>query len=279
MSHTTHRGKLIAFINQNGGCGKTSLAVHAAAWLSEDKADKNVRPPNVAAMDCDPQAAAGRWLGRAAPGLQVFSPITSADVLATVQAVLPHVDFLVADSQPGLDAPALKLAELADVIVMPILPSGVNLDGTAQAIATLEAIGIFQKKPAVAVIAALNMTDPRSAQTRIARQRMADLGIATAATSIGLRTIFRAGYDRGAVVWKLPKLNAGYTAPARLARGELDALFSEILQTINGATHGWNSNSNGFGKLTAGGDGEHASQEGGADGQDDLAGERERVAA
>lgn len=212
----------LCFLAQNGGAGKSTLSVHFAAWLAE-------RGYNVAVFDSDPQACTSTWLSRAAPGLKVFTPIEAAEIQRIHAEVSPHLDVLVADTKPGLDSAARAIAKLSDRVLMPIIPSGINLTGTEQAIATLDRMGLFAEKGDDFCVALLNMVNERSAQTDKARRRMKMLGVKLAEKHLGYRLIYREAYNVGAVVWKMRDVNPTHTQPARLASEELHELFQEIV--------------------------------------------------
>ncbi|MEM8784202.1 MAG: ParA family protein, partial [Planctomycetota bacterium] len=57
---------IYAVINQKGGAGKTTLAVHLAVWLHD-------RGHRVAFVDNDPQASASGWIAAAEPGITLRS--------------------------------------------------------------------------------------------------------------------------------------------------------------------------------------------------------------
>ena len=60
---------IIAIANTKGGVGKTTLAVHLAAWLHE-------KGYSVILADCDTQRSASEWVRQAAPGIRAISSTT-----------------------------------------------------------------------------------------------------------------------------------------------------------------------------------------------------------
>ena len=61
---TRPTARLIALVNQKGGCGKTTTAVNLAACLAVSKR-------RVLLVDLDPQANATVSLGNSQPGLTI----------------------------------------------------------------------------------------------------------------------------------------------------------------------------------------------------------------
>ncbi|HSZ58643.1 MAG TPA: ParA family protein [Tepidisphaeraceae bacterium] len=216
--------QLLTVLNQSGGCGKTTAAVHLACWLAE-------RNANVAFIDADPQARSTHWLKRAAPGILCLPAIEAGEVHDAVERLKAGDDLtVIADAKPGLDGAALELLKLSDRVYMPIVPSEINLDSTAQALATMKALEV--RKP---VVLYLSIVDPGGEATR-ARLRLAELaresggpGVTAAAASIGRRMVFRAAYSHGTVAWRMKAVSSSWSNPAKLACAELDALFTEIL--------------------------------------------------
>ena len=213
---------LIALLNQNGGCGKSTMAVHLAAHLAE-------RGYNVAVMDCDGQAASKRWLALAAPGITVFDPMKPDEIERTYAAYAPHLDVVIADTPPTLGPVALKLAKLADHILMPIKPSPINQEGTEQAIAVIARTGGFKGKGPDYAWAFMTMVNSAAASLKRCRLHMAMLGVGCATATIGQRETYITARHHGVVVGKLRDVNPIYTAGARIAQAELEAVFSEIL--------------------------------------------------
>ncbi len=127
-------GTIVAVANQKGGVGKTTLAVHLAAWLAR-------RGRRVVVVDADPQGNATSWLLGDLPeasGLYnvLVARRTLRDELVEVPAwgvrLLPGhwetgeaITFLVAAHRP-LDTAAKALAPLrhmADYILLDMPPS------------------------------------------------------------------------------------------------------------------------------------------------------------
>jgi chromosome partitioning protein len=129
----THAHNLV-FANEKGGTGKSTTAVHVAVALA-------TMGHRVAALDLDTrQATFARYLdNRAAtmrrrgvdlvmPGYAIATATTPDAIVAEIEALRGHNDFVVVDT-PGRDDPVARAAiTTADTLVTPINDSFVDLD-------------------------------------------------------------------------------------------------------------------------------------------------------
>lgn len=120
-------GKVITIAQQKGGSGKTTLAVNLAVALS--RAGKTV-----ALLDTDPQGSLGRWfmarrerLGEA--GME-FSTASAWGVSYECEKLRKVVDFVIIDTPPKVDADLRPALREADLILIPVASSHVDLWAT-----------------------------------------------------------------------------------------------------------------------------------------------------
>ncbi|MGL5804586.1 MAG: AAA family ATPase, partial [Xenococcaceae cyanobacterium] len=119
---------VISFINQKGGCSKSTTSVHFAWWLASKKNQK------VLLVDADAQRSSSQWL----EGME--SKISCA-VLSSPDELLEQIPELADDYQEiVIDGPA-SLAEntrailfRSDVAIVPVQPTGVDLRSATDAI-------------------------------------------------------------------------------------------------------------------------------------------------
>ncbi len=120
-------GKVITVAQQKGGAGKTTLAVNLATMLLR-------QGRTVALLDTDPQGSLGRWfmtrreaLGDA--GLE-FSTSSAWGVSYEVEKLKKQVDVIIIDTPPKVDSDLRPALREADVILVPIAASLVDLWAT-----------------------------------------------------------------------------------------------------------------------------------------------------
>jgi len=108
---------IISFLNQKGGVGKTTLAIHIADSLS--RKDKKVL-----LVDADPQASALDWAENSENGNR-FSVVglpkkTLRNELRNIEA---DYDYIVVDGPPRVHEIAMAAIAASDLIVIPVQPS------------------------------------------------------------------------------------------------------------------------------------------------------------
>lgn len=126
----------IIVLNPKGGSGKTTLATNLAASF----AASGQRP---ALMDLDPQASSMRWLSKRPEGREPVYGIAgferSAGVTRSWQLRVPQdCDPLIIDTPAALESQGFaEITRGADVILVPVMPSDIDIHAAAKSIADL----------------------------------------------------------------------------------------------------------------------------------------------
>ncbi len=126
----------IVVLNSKGGSGKTTVATNLAACFA-------ARGAHAALMDCDAQGSSARWLRKRSEerprvhGIVAFE--RSSSVTRTWQLrVPPECEHLVVDTPAGIAAQSLpELTRGASAILVPVMPSEIDIHATAKCIADL----------------------------------------------------------------------------------------------------------------------------------------------
>jgi chromosome partitioning protein len=120
-------GKVITIAQQKGGSGKTTLAVNLAVALSR-------MGHSVALLDTDPQGSLGRWfllrrdrLGAA--GME-FSTASAWGVSYECEKLRKTHDIVIVDTPPKVDADLRPALREADLVLIPVAASHVDLWAT-----------------------------------------------------------------------------------------------------------------------------------------------------
>ena len=196
----------IAVINAKGGSGKTTLALHLAVAAVQDGR-------NVAVVDLDPQLTAVNWSHRrSSPEPAVLGRAVSQLGAELERLASLGADVVLIDTPPrwaGADTAARQAARVADLLVVPVRPTIVDLEAT---VATLERLRSITAAPMVAV---LNGCAARSRDADDAEQALVDRGVQVCPARIGQRVAFARSLHTGQVA---QEVNRVAFAAAEIAR-------------------------------------------------------------
>jgi chromosome partitioning protein len=206
--------KVITVAQQKGGAGKTTLVAHlAVAYTAAGK--------RVAAVDIDPQQSLAMWyrlrearFGEAGAGLLV-SETKGWRSRGEVEALARAHDLVLVDSPPHAETEARIAIRAADLVVVPVQPSPMDVWATRP---TLE-LAAAEKVPALLV---LNRVPARANLTAEMLAETERLGAKIAKTQIGNRVAFAAALAEGRAVAE--------SQPRGRAAQEIAALAKEILR-------------------------------------------------
>jgi chromosome partitioning protein len=207
----------LALVCQKGGAGKTTLAIH----LAVEAATQGLR---TLLLDLDPQASAARWADRRKPGaadvdVTVESPARLAAAL--LQAEREGYALVVLDTAPHADQAALQAARAADLVLVPVRCSILDLDAVG---ASLDLCALARRAAAVV----LNAAPIRSRVVQEAAETVTNLGGDLATTIIRERVAFRHALVDGRVAREFE--------PDSAAAGEVTALYMETLKRVHTQT-------------------------------------------
>jgi len=206
---------IVAFLNQKGGVGKTTLALHLAGeWAAKGK--------RALVVDADPQGSALDWSEqRAREGLpRLFGVVGLArDVL---HRELPEIargyDRVVIDGPPRVAAIARSALLGADLIVIPATPSPFDGWASAEMLRLLDEARVF--RPELQARMLLNRCAARTVIARETAEALSDHDPPLLASRVGQRIAFADTARSGRLVSETP---AG-----SIAAGEIAAVVAEI---------------------------------------------------
>ena len=204
--------KIITVAQQKGGAGKTTLAAHLAVAYTAMK-------KRVVAVDIDPQQSLSRWyeLRRewmdGMPAGVLVSAIEGWRARAEVDRMAAGHDVVIIDSPPHAETEARIAIRAADLVVVPVQPSPMDVWATRP---TLE-LAAAEKVPALLVF---NRVPARAKLTEAMEGEAKQLGAKIARARLGNRVAFAAALAEGKAV--------GESQPRGRAAQEIAALAKEI---------------------------------------------------
>lgn len=104
--------KVIAILNQKGGVGKTTLAVHLAAWLHE-------QGHKVTLADCDTQQSSSEWIREAIPDIKAVRLDNPDIILNELPILAQDADYVVADGPGSQTETSRALLLRGDLAIVP----------------------------------------------------------------------------------------------------------------------------------------------------------------
>ena len=130
----------IMVMNAKGGCGKSTLATNIAACFANEGY-------SVALADYDPQRSSLDWLERRPDKRPSIVPIAAYD---TGLKFAPRTaDFIVIDAPARSHGSELtSLIRHAETIVVPVLPSTIDIQATKNFLEELKGVGKIERKEA-----------------------------------------------------------------------------------------------------------------------------------
>lgn len=202
------KGKTITIAQQKGGAGKTTLAVQlATAFLAAGK--------KVATVDIDPQASLTQWFTVRSQNLRnknllLHTPVTGWRLQAEVDRLVREYDFVIIDSPPHTETDAKISIRIADLVLIPVQPSPVDIWATKP---TLE----IAAKEKVQVKLILNRVSKRSKLAKSMHDKLSEYGAEIATTQLGNRIKFAEAMVRGLGVVEMGKSSTAYQEVVDLA--------------------------------------------------------------
>jgi chromosome partitioning protein len=128
----------IMVLNAKGGCGKSTLATNIASYFVNEGAD-------VALADYDPQRSSLDWLERRPDNRPKIAGVAAYD--DGLRRVPRNADILVIDAPARSHGAELtNLVKHAETIVVPVLPSTIDMQATSRFLMELQALAKVQKK-------------------------------------------------------------------------------------------------------------------------------------
>lgn len=204
---------IIAVANSKGGVGKSTLAVHLAAWLDK-------QGHRVTLADCDTQQSSSQWIREAAPQVKTLCMRDPDTIINELPLLAQETDYVVADGPGSLAETSRALLLVADQAIVPCKASMLEIRALDAATKVLRQAQKIRVGPPRATIV-LSMVGKNYRLTQDMREAAALLKLPITPTFMTLRQIYADAPGQAAVVWHMG-------SRAREAAVEVDRLFREL---------------------------------------------------
>lgn len=204
--------KVVALLARKGGTGKTTIAIHLACIAQAEGR-------RVLFFDLDPQRSLSAWWqSRSAdtPGLAETDARRLPALLAAAE--VEGYDLAIIDTPPAISFATAQVAELADLAVIPLRPSILDIYAVESTVLVVQA----SKTPALLVLnACMAGREAGEASSTIeARTALQGLGVPVADASLAQRMDYTRALNGGEAVNEF--------APSSRAAAEMARLWADV---------------------------------------------------
>ncbi len=204
--------------------GKTTLAVHLAAWLS-------VYGYEVAVIDADWQQQSSNWLNGDAPNITTHVIQDPSKITKVVPRLHEEFQVVIVDGPAGLDNTAGAVLSVSDAVIVPCGPTATEIKALKMVANTINQVQEFRKgrdgEPKPGAIIVPVRTHSKRNNTKALLSEASKLGFVVTHKQVPSRESYArlAGMpgEEPQLLWQL-----GRSKDVKRAVMELDALFQEM---------------------------------------------------
>ena len=210
---------VIAVLNLKGGCGKSTIAINLACELATSS-------ESVLLLDNDSQGTASHWLSHGRLPVQgEFMPLENdEDGERLVHAVAARNErYVVLDAPAHVGAAALAAGKIADLVLVPVTASGVDLVATRAVVDVIRQARTQRRGGAPKCLIVPSKIDRRTDAGRRIDEQVRQFG-ETVGPSVHQRTAFVDAFGAGQWI--------GDFAPQSAAHYDITALAMAVKRSL-----------------------------------------------
>jgi len=218
--------RTISVVSGKGGVGKTTLASALAVRATRE----NKNRARVAMVDLDPQASLAAWWKRrgSSKNPEIFANVDTASEAIERLLLTEAPDYCFIDTPPAFVATMQDAVAHADLVIIPLRPSALDLIGSEDAV-------LMSREAGVPYLCVINDAEPRWKTTHTARDYLLAATVPVADTIICHRQPYLAAMASGRTGPEVDK------SKDKHSETEISALWNEVKAALGkskGARHG-----------------------------------------
>ena len=207
---------ILTLQNQKGGVGKTTLSLHLAHQLTLTGA-------RVLVVDADPQGSARDWLeARTASAPFAVVGLDRPTIHRDIDKLHADYDAVVIDSPPRVTDIARSAILAADLIVIPVQPSPLDVWAAQDTVGLITDARVYKEN--IRSVFAINREIVKTAIGREVSKALAESEIPVLRAHVSQRVSFAESMAQGQTVFE--------TNTDMKAIAEIEALCSELIEII-----------------------------------------------
>ena len=206
----------IGLLNQKGGVGKTTLAVHIADALAR-------RKKKVLLVDADPQGSALDWAAsREGEPLFPVAGLPKASIHKELPSLAKGYDMVIIDGPPRVYDVARSAIMASDLVLIPVQPSPYDVWAAKEIVDLIHEAIVY--KPTLKAAFVINRKIVNTALGRDVSDALSEYPIPVMETAICQRVALAESAAQGQTVFE--------TAPGSPAADEVTQLTKEITRML-----------------------------------------------
>jgi chromosome partitioning protein len=211
---------VISLINQKGGCGKSTTAVHFAYWLTVKKKKR------VLLVDADAQRSSSLWVKEMEATIACEVVQSPDDLLERIPDLAATSEYIIVDGPASLSEATRAILFRTDLAIVPVQPTGVDLRSASDAMRLVkQAQSVRGGLPTAAIFLSRAVKGTKLKDEAIDLLKQTPEA-ALLDTVIHQKQAIADTSGQSATVWELPGRAAAESG------NEFDRLFKEILQLL-----------------------------------------------